>query len=357
MTGYRIIVGSYTDRITSLFFDPAGPTLKVTSEIKVGNRPSWLAAHPDDSSLVFACLEQDDGVAIALRFDEEGTATIVGQIPSGGKDPASLLAIADTLLVGNYSSGTILTAPQSTSPPYFPAYPPSALLQLNGTGPDLNRQMSSHPHHIVSVPGRAELLIPDLGADRTWRVTHDQLGQLTVQGEVSYPPGSGPRHVVFHEDILYTVNELTNTVTAHRLPPLPAEPTLLSTTSTFQHLPEEFLGDRFAAELLFAPTLTGDNQDSPSILYASNRNDPAGDTLAILSLQRPDVPELIGEVQTGLKHLRGAALGGENGRWVVLGGVLGGGVKLYERIDGGRSLREIATLPQVEAPTAFLWLR
>ena len=60
----------------------------------------------------------------------------------------------------------------------------------------------------MTIPGRAELLIPDLGADRTWRVVHDQRsaaggtregrGTLTVQGEVIYAPGSGPRHVVFH---------------------------------------------------------------------------------------------------------------------------------------------------------------
>lgn len=63
------------------------------------------------------------------------------------------------------------------------------------------------------------------------------------------------------------------------------------------------------------------------------------------------------EVHTGLKHLRGAAILGEDSRWVVLGGTQGGGVKVYERVDNGRSLREVASLPGVEQPTAFLWLR
>lgn len=77
---YRILVASYTDGLTSLLFDPKGPTLEVTSKIKVGNRPSWLTAHPDDPTLVFTGLEQSDGIIIALKTE---MPTVVGQIPSG----------------------------------------------------------------------------------------------------------------------------------------------------------------------------------------------------------------------------------------------------------------------------------
>lgn len=355
---YHILVASYTDGLTSLLFDPKGPTLKVISEIKVGNRPSWLTAHPDDPTLVFTGLEVSDGTIIALKFDKDGNGTVVGQIPSRGADPASLLATTDALLVGNYSSGTILVAPLSVSPPYFTEHPKPSLLQLKGTGPNLQRQESSHPHHFVSIPDRPEFLIPDLGADRTWRVVRGASGELIVKGEVVYDPGSGPRHIVFHEDILYTLNELTSTLTAHRLPPLPAEPTFLSTASTLQRPPEELepLGELVAAELLLAPALTvGD----PPFLYASNRNDPspAGDTLAIFSLENPEAPAFVAEVRTDLRHLRAAAIVGEDGRWVVLGGTRGGGVKVYERVDGGRALREVVSLPGVEQPTAFLWSR
>jgi len=154
----------------------------------------------------------------------------------------------------------------------------------------------------------------------------------------------------YAEDILYTLNELTSTLTAHRLPPLPAAPTLLSTTPTLRRPSEEPLGDRLAAELLLAPAVTREDGGYPSFLYASNRNDPspAGDTLAVFSLEKPEEPELVAEVHTGLRHLRGAAIVGEDSRWVVLGGTQDGGDKVYERVDGGRSLREIASLPGVE---------
>lgn len=97
----------------------------------------------------------------------------------------------------------------SASPPYFSEHLKSSLLQLRGTGPDPDRQESSHPHHVVSIPGRTELLIPDLGADRTWRVVRDPAtGELTVQGEVVYAPGSGPRHAVFHGPSLVDDDQL-----------------------------------------------------------------------------------------------------------------------------------------------------
>jgi hypothetical protein len=67
MTGYRILAASYTDCITALLFDPIGPILKVTSEVKVGARPSWLTVHPNDPSLVFTGLEQREGVVVALK--------------------------------------------------------------------------------------------------------------------------------------------------------------------------------------------------------------------------------------------------------------------------------------------------
>ena len=57
------------------------------------------------------------------------------------------------------------------------------------------------------------------------------------------------------------------------------------------------------------------------------------------------------------KRLPFAGCRAEGDRWIVLGGTQGGGVKVYERVEGGCSLSEVAALPEVEAPTAFLWLR
>lgn len=91
-------------------------------------------------------------------------------------------------------------------------------------------------------------------------------------------------------------------------------------------------------------------------LYASNRNDPSpeGDVIAIFSIADPEKLELVAEVRSGLKHLRGMLFGGQDDKYLIAGGVRGGGVKIFERVDGGRGLKEVASAP-LEAPTGFLW--
>lgn len=114
--------------------------------------------------------------------------------------------------------------------------------------------------------------------------------------------------------------------------------------------------NQLAAEILIPPP----NESFPiPYLYLSNRNDPSpqGDIISIFSIQNPDTSlDLIAEIRTGLKHLRGMVFGGVNDKYLVAGGVNGGGVKVFERIDGGKSLRLVATNNSIQAPTGFLWL-
>lgn len=98
----------------------------------------------------------------------------------------------------------------------------------------------------------------------------------------------------------------------------------------------------------------------------TNRNEPlpAGDTIAIFApySQHPSSGaesrlegkfRYLGSVATGLQHLRSISLGGPEARYVLAGGVNGGGVKVFER--DGYSLREVASVP-IEKPTHFVWL-
>ena len=78
-------------------------------------------------------------------------------------------------------------------------------LQFFGTGPDPARQEKSHPHHVylhkaVNPPGQHEILVPDLGADKTWRLARSSSGLWERRGEIVYSenPGGGPRHVAVH---------------------------------------------------------------------------------------------------------------------------------------------------------------
>ena len=109
---YRILVGSYTNEVSTLAFDPEARTLTVTSSISVGHHPSWITPHPTDKSIVFTALEQFEGKIVVLKLDEEGRATIVGEGPSGGRDPCALVAVDDQLLLGNVRHRSSNTVPR-----------------------------------------------------------------------------------------------------------------------------------------------------------------------------------------------------------------------------------------------------
>jgi len=154
---------------------------------------------------------------------------------------------------------------------------------------------------------------------------------------------------------LYVLNELSNTVSAYTLPPLGdgTEVTHITTLSSLK--PQSVASpDMLAAEILLS---RGPNP----LLYLSNRNEdhPEGDAITIFSPSSAETPfHYVGEVRTGLKHLRAVTFGGENDRYLVLGGLNGGGIKVFERSEDGTQLKELAHLADgiVGKPTSFLFL-
>jgi len=349
---YHVLVGSYSNSIVTLTFDPETLTLDLTSSIIVGHHPSWLTSHPNYPSLVWTGLEQYDGKIVTLSFDENGKGKVVSETTSAGGDPCSLSIANDELLIGNYSSGTISSLALSANPPELPAKPAS--VQLRGTGPNKDRQESSHPHQVYFHEEYQELLVPDLGADCVHRLKKSNDGSWKLVGHVGIEAGGGPRHVAFYKGNLFTVLELSSKVVRHTFPPLPALPKFIKSISTISDRPAD-LGARLAAEILI-PT---PNASFPTpYLYVSNRNDPSpeGDIITIFSIDQSDSLEPIAEVRSGLKHLRGMVFGGLDDKYLIAGGANGGGAKVFERINGGKSLKEIASNSSIEAPTAFLWL-
>lgn len=95
--------------------------------------------------------------------------------------------------------GSILDVPYTTSPLHLTDTSKEKKagdhIQFSGTGPNADRQESSHPHEVYVYED--ELLIPDLGADKTWRLTKGPAG-WEVKGAIDYPAGAGPRHILVH---------------------------------------------------------------------------------------------------------------------------------------------------------------
>lgn len=154
-------------------------------------------------------------------------------------------------------------------------------------------------------------------------------------------------------DNVYTILELKSFVAAHKVPPLPAEPTFLISTPTKRN-PLPHPNGMLAAEILIP---TPNEQFPTPYLYVSNRDDPSpeGDTISIFSIA-DDALDLISEVPTGLNHVRGIAIGGLNSEWLIAGGTKGGGVKIFQRVEEGKNLKQVAYNPDVQSPTGFAWL-
>ncbi|KXN82437.1 6-phosphogluconolactonase [Leucoagaricus sp. SymC.cos] len=354
MTQFRILVGSYTEEIYTLLFDDVKGSLEVVSTVNVGYHPSWITFHPNDRSIVFTGLEQSDGTVVAMRFDGVGKGVVVGKTESGGRDPCSLLATKDELLIANYSSGTLGFVSLEKSAPFISTSSQTTKLQLAGYGPNKARQEGSHPHQLVILDETNELLVPDLGADRLCRFKKASNGTWTLSGHIQYELGGGPRHVAYHNGELFTLLELSSKVARHTFPPPPALPKFITSTPTMSSpLPQP--NDMLAAEILIPKP----NSSFPTpYIYISNRNDPSpeGDIVSIFDFTSdPNKLQLIAEVRTRLKHVRGIFFGGEDDKYLVAGGVNGGGVKVFERVDDGKGLKEVAKNESIIAPTGFLW--
>jgi 6-phosphogluconolactonase len=120
-------------------------------------------------------------------------------------------------------------------------------------------------HCILPDPSNRFVFVPHTGPNAIFQFTfRADTGRLAANeaAKVTTPPGTGPRHIVFHpsRDIAYVVNEQGGSVTAYRFDPKAGTLAPLQTTST---LPKEFKGTNACAEIKMHP--------SGRFLYASNR--------------------------------------------------------------------------------------
>jgi len=350
MVNFTIFAGSYTAAISIFTFDPSSSSLSLLSQAPAGTNPSWIALN-DAKTALFATQENEPGGVLTFSVAHDGTLTQVSSVASQGDDPANLAILAGgkEVVVADYSTGGVLAFPIGKDGASLGN--PGQLLTLVGSGPNAARQTGPHPHEVVQ-NGENELLVPDLGSDKVWRLARAPGNSWTVAGSVDNAPGSGPRHIALHDGSIYTLHELDNSLTQQTLPPLGprcGSPKLIANVSV---LPDGANPpDYGAAELIF----------SSGLLYASNRNvgptpDPNGDTIAIVSTE----PKLsvIKQVSTGLNQLRGVSLGGDQDQYIIAAGLVGGGVAIFEKVDDGKDLKLVTryTGPGSANVSSFAWL-
>jgi 6-phosphogluconolactonase len=132
-----------------------------------------------------------------------------------------------------------------------------------GSGPRHDRQERSHAHAVLASPDNRFLLVSDLGLDEiiVYRFDADR-GAIERSGAFALPPGSGPRHFVFHPrlPLVYLSNELSSTVATLGYDTASGGLTILDITQT---VPDEARTGNACAEI----RLSSDARR----LYVSNR--------------------------------------------------------------------------------------
>ena len=188
-------------------------------------------------------------------------------------------------------------------------------------------------------------------------------GHWSIAGEIKQNPGSGPRHAIVLNDLIFTLHEKDNTLIVQKIPPLGSTNTssILSVASIIPNDRPFVPTDFNAAELLF-PKASSCSDFTRPYLYASNRNvgtapDSRGDSIAIFTFDSGGILKLVNHTFTGLVNLRGMEIGGPDDRYLVTSGMSqSGGVVVYERTNGGANLVEVARNTQIPHLATFIWL-
>jgi 6-phosphogluconolactonase len=91
----------------------------------------------------------------------------------------------------------------------------SGATEHHGKGPDKSRQERPHCHSVMVSPDNRLVAAADLGTDSLYLYTFDATaGSISLGKQLMLPPGSGPRHSVFHptRPFAYVAGELDSTL-------------------------------------------------------------------------------------------------------------------------------------------------
>ena len=288
-------------------FDPDTGQLSAARVVAVTPNPSWIALAPNGKTL-YAANEsgavdgQNTGGVSSFSVEPSGDLKALNQrAVAGGLAHLSLDATGQWLAGASYNGGTVSLWPTAKNGALGER---AQFFQHVGSGPNLNRQKSPHPHQVVFSPDNRRLWAVDLGIDKALSYNFDaDRGALSLTAAAFVAPGSGPRHMDFktNGDLAYVVGELSNTISVFEL--AGGVPNLVQTIST---LPADAVGQNYAAEIAVSP--------NGRFVYASNRGDSSG--LAVFQISREGRLSLSSQIATDKspRHFSFAP----SGRWLLV---------------------------------------
>ena len=179
--------------------------LGLSAELK---RASWLVAHPTLPVLYTVSQSSSDNPAsdsavISFAIDPaSGTLRQINKMDANGRDATHMVfdAASKTLFVANHGTGSVRTAlPVQADGSLGPV---SSDQKDFGSGPS-PRQKSAAAHGVAVDPTHRYVMVADFGADRLFVYRFDGATRTLTPAATPFeqlPPGSGPRHLLFHPD-------------------------------------------------------------------------------------------------------------------------------------------------------------
>lgn len=270
-SGVRAYIGSFTSAggrgVLAADVDGETGELTVTGGSDAVADPSFLAlAGP----VLHAVSETEAGAVAAFDVTGPAPRPLGAPVPVDGAGPTHLALAAGHLLTANYTSGSVTALPLAED---GTARPATAVLRHEGSGPVADRQSRPHAHQVLPDPSGRWVVSVDLGTDSVRICALDPAtGKLTLHGETTLRPGTGPRHLAFHPagTHAYVLNELEPTLTVCRWD---AAKGVLEPLGETPVVPEGTTGPSYPSEVVVAP--------DGRFLWAAVRGD---DTLAVLAL-------------------------------------------------------------------------
>jgi 6-phosphogluconolactonase len=221
--------------IGRLLFDDEAGQLSLADLTGNVDDTAWLVPDPKRRRLYSTCeitgTNQSAVVAYEVGSDIGRGMQRVGEQQTLGNEAchASLSDDGRFLLVANYNGAN----PEGYPDAALTVFPigtdgalgaPVASISHTGSGPNRERQATAHAHCVVQSPTGDTIYVADLGIDRLVAYSLDGSGGLTRQPvrDFIFPPGLGPRHLVFHPDgnSLFVVSELIATVLSLAVDPV-----------------------------------------------------------------------------------------------------------------------------------------
>jgi 6-phosphogluconolactonase len=278
-------VGTYTPNGGGIYLfriDAATAAMTQLQVIDDIRNPTWLAVNPAKDRL-YAVSEIDNfqgarsGAVVSYAIDPASLQLKrLGAVSSGGTTPAhlSIHPSGKFVFVGNYGGGNVAV---------FPVGPDGALGDPSDVRPSVGPRhhvraandapgqfaVSDHdgPHiHMVAADPSGQFVIAnDAGLDLTLVWRFDAAAGRLLPAEVPAipaPPGSGPRHFVFHPNgrVFYNLYEHNANVAVYDYDAARGGLKLKQTVSS---LPPKFQGSNLSSEIV----MTADGK----FLYAANR--------------------------------------------------------------------------------------